>query len=125
MIFGVGVDILKVARLEESINKLGEKFLEKIFTPAEICYCQSKSCPAIHFAARFAAKEALSKAIKTGFAQGVCPQQIEVTKNDLGSVCLQLHGQTKEVCERLQIKRLHLSLSHEKDFAIAQVTAEI
>jgi len=124
MIFGIGVDIVKVPRIEKSITKLGEKFLQKIFTSAEISYCQSKAYPAIHFAARFAAKEALSKAIKTGFTQGVCPAQIEVSKEESGNVCLELHGQTKDICAALKIKRLHLSISHEKEMAVAQVIAE-
>ncbi len=125
MIYGIGIDIVKVARLDNTINKLGEKFLQKVFLPEEVSYCQSKPYPAIHFAARFAAKEALSKAIKTGFTQGVCPKQIEIVKAKNGNVSLKLHGITKKICAELAIKHLHLSISHEKEMAIAQVLAEI
>ncbi len=124
VIFGIGIDIVKISRIENSISSLGDKFLQKIFTPAEISYCQTKSFPAIHFAARFAAKEAFSKAIKTGFSQGVIPKQIEVAKTENDCPYLILHGKTKEICDALGVKNLHLSISHEKEIALAQVVAE-
>ncbi len=125
MIYGIGIDIVNIARIDRSIHKYGKTFLQKVFVPEEISYCQSKAHPAMHFAARFAAKEALSKAIKTGFSQGVCPKEIEVVKAESGQVSIRLHKKTKEVCKKLAIKNFHLSVSHEKEVAVAQVLAEI
>ncbi len=125
MIYGIGVDIVEVARIQKSIEKFGDKFLQKIFLEEEISFCQCKPNPAIHFAARFAAKEAFSKALGTGFSDGVSPNQVEVVKSENGKVDIALHFETKKKCESLGIKKINLSISHEKETAIAFVVAEL
>ena len=124
MIYGIGVDIVEVSRIQKSIEKFGDKFLQKIFLEEEVNFCQSKPNPAMHFAARFAAKEALSKALGTGFCDEVSPNQIEVVRSENGRVDITLHSETKKKCESLGIKKLNLSISHEKETAVAFVVAE-
>ncbi len=124
MIIGTGVDIVEVARINRLLEKHSPRFEKKVFTPGEILYCQSKADPGSHFAARFAAKEAVMKCLGTGMDQGIAFNDIEVTHEDTGQPAIQLHGKGKELFTRLKIKTIHISLSHEKNYAIAQAIAE-
>ncbi|MEJ6949518.1 holo-ACP synthase [Natronospora cellulosivora (SeqCode)] len=122
MIKGLGVDLVKIKRIEEVHQRKGDVFLEKIFTPIEIKYCKSKSRPYQHYAARFAIKEAVIKML--GKSEGFTWQDIEVENKDNGKPKLNLRANAKKLAEELGIERIHISISHEKELAIAQVIGE-
>lgn len=122
MILGIGCDIVEVARLEKSVMK--ESFREKVFTPIEIVYCEGKGAHCLEsYAARFAGKEAVAKALGEGFRQGVL-QEISISNDDYGHPQVQLSGYFKELADKKGCKQIHISLSHSKDLAIAQVVLE-
>ena len=124
MIVGTGVDIAEVERIQAAVNRFGERFLKRVFTPAELRYCMAKPNAAERLAARFAAKEAGMKAIGTGLRHGVTWQDIEVVRLPGQRPVLQFHGKAAEFAARLGCKRTHLSLSHTKEQAIAYVILE-
>ena len=124
MIVGTGVDISEVDRIAAAVKRFGDRFLQRVFTPAEIRYCLGKPNAAERLAARFAAKEAGMKAIGTGLRHGVTWQDVEVVRLPGQRPMLQFHGKAAEFAARLGCKRTHLSLSHTKDQAIAYVILE-
>jgi holo-[acyl-carrier protein] synthase len=121
MVKGIGVDIIEIARIQKSIDDLGENFLAKIFTPAEIQYCSSKNNAAQHFAARFAAKEAVSKALATGWSGDFAWKDVEVMNDALGQPRITLHGRLKET---LAHSTILASLSHSESHVVAMVLIE-
>ncbi len=123
-IAGIGVDLVEVARIESSITRLGEAFLERVFTADERAYCEKMSAPGPHFAARFAAKEAVSKAFGTGIGAGFGFRDIEVQRRENGAPLILLHAGASELAKRLGIIRIHLSLTHTDHQAVAYVIAE-
>jgi len=124
VIVGTGVDIAEVARIAASIERFGRRFTERVFTPDEIRYCESKANKAERYAARFAAKEAGMKAIGTGWRHGVTWQDIEVGRARGGRPTVQFRGRAAEFFAQLGATRAHLSLSHTKEFAVAHVVLE-
>lgn len=115
-----GVDMVEILRVKDSIDKLGDKFINKIFTPAEIEYCEKRKVGRYEsYAARFAAKEAISKALGTGFTQGVGLKGIELISKESGKPEVVLHGSTKERYLCLNGISIDISISHCKDYAIA------
>ncbi len=124
MIVGTGVDIVEVARINRLLEKHASRFEEKIFTVDEILYCRSKAEPGIHFSARFAVKEAVMKCLGTGMDQGIGFKDIEVTQEKTGKPVLMVHGQAKDIFSRLKLKTIHISISHEKKYAVGQAIAE-
>jgi holo-[acyl-carrier protein] synthase len=123
-IVGTGIDLVEVPRIAASIERFGERFLTRIFTPDEIRYCRSKHNAAERFAARFAAKEAALKAIGTGWRGGVAWVEVEVRREPGGRPSLHYSGKAAEYATRLGMKRASLSLSHTAEAAIAQVILE-
>ena len=123
MIFGAGTDIIEVQRVAEKLLRTGG-LKDKLFTPAEIAYCESKHSPAQHFAARFAAKEAFLKAMGTGWSGGHKFSEIEVINNPQGKPELFVHGKVKEFCQAHGIGLMEVSLTHIKDVASAVVVLE-
>lgn len=124
MIAGTGIDIVEVHRIDQALRRHGDRFLHRVFTPGEIAYCStSDSHRSQRLAARFAAKEATLKAFGLGL-RDVKWTDIEVVRDPLGKPALNLSGRLKQLAEERGIARLHLSLSHSKDYAIAQVVAE-
>ena len=123
MIFGAGTDIIEVQRVEEKLLRTGG-LKGKLFTPNEIAYCESKRRPAMHFAARFAAKEAFLKAMGTGWTGGHKFSDIEVVNNAKGKPELFVHGKVKEFCEAHGVSGMEVSLTHIKDLASAVVVLE-
>ena len=123
MIFGAGTDIIEVERVEEKLLRTAS-LKNKLFTPTEIAYCESKHRPALHFAARFAAKEAFLKAMGTGWSGGHQFSEIEIINNSLGKPLLYVHGKVKEFCEAHGIGAMEVSLTHIKDVASAVVVLE-
>lgn len=123
MITGTGIDLVEVARIRELLTRHAERFKQRTFTGGEIAYCDACADAAIHYAARFAAKEAAAKALGTGLwsEAGVNWTDIEVTRADSGRPSLVFHHNAAKLTTGL---RAHLSLSHTKDHAIAQVILE-
>ena len=124
MILGTGTDMIEIARIQQSIDRFGDRFLARIFTPAEIAYCRQKKNAAESFAARFAAKEAAAKALGTGISHGVTWLEIEVTRQPSGKPGLQLSGRAAGRAQKLGITRTSLSLTHSRDIALAVVIME-
>jgi holo-[acyl-carrier protein] synthase len=124
MIVGTGVDIAEVDRIEAAGKRFGDRFLKRVFTPAEVRYCLGKPNAAERLAARFAAKEAGMKAIGTGLRGGVTWQDVEVLRLPGQRPVLRFSGKAAEFAARLGCKRTHLSLSHTADQAIAHVILE-
>ncbi len=118
---GIGVDIIEIQRIENSIKEFGNIFLNKIFTAKEIEYCQSKKNSAQHFAARFAAKEAVSKAIGSGWTNNFQWKHIEVLNNDSGLPTIILHD---KLLDSFQEFTFLLSLSHSEISAVAFVVMQ-
>ena len=124
MIVGTGVDITEVPRIQAAVKRFGERFLRRVFTPAELHYCLAKPNATERLAARFAAKEAGMKAIGTGLRHGVTWQDVEVVRLPGQRPNLKFSGKAAEFADRLGCKRTHLSLSHTKEQAIAYVILE-
>ena len=124
MIVGTGVDIAEVPRIKAAMERFGQRFLSRVFTPEEARYCLSKVNAAERLAARFAAKEAGMKAIGTGLRHGITWQDLEVVRLPGQRPNLRFSGKALEFADRLGCKRVHLSLSHTKEQAIAYVILE-
>lgn len=120
---GVGVDIIDVPRIKDSIGKdIG--FIEKVFTPDESRYCETKHHKEIHYAARFAAKEAFFKAIGTGWRYGMKWTDISVENDELGKPAIKLEGKALEYFNENNYTHIQLSMSHTKEYAVAFVVVE-
>lgn len=125
MVLGLGTDLIEIERIEASIDRFGERFLERLFTPGEIAYCLRKKANAAEsFAARFAAKEATAKALGTGISRGVSWKEIEVRREAGQRPTLHLSGRAARTAEVIGMKYIHLSLAHSRDMAIAVVVLE-
>ena len=124
MIVGTGVDIVEVPRVAAAIERFGKRFLQRIYTEAEIRYCQSRRNSVERFAARFAAKEAALKALGTGWRMGVAWKEVEVRREPGGRPTVHFSGRAAEFATRLGMKHASLSLSHTAEQAIAQVILE-
>lgn len=124
MISGVGVDIVQVAAIAESIEHYGKEYLERVFTQGEIAYCDSVPSSMQRYAARVAAKEAAMKALATGWDSGVEWLDFEVINETSGEPKLHAHGRAAELLQKRGINRMWVSLSHRPDYAIAQVIFE-
>lgn len=123
MIYGIGIDIVKIQRMKDACEKWGRKFFEKILTDNEISYCYKKSDPYPSLAVRFAAKEALIKA--TGWETAFNFKDIEVVNNEKGRPSIQVKGRLEDFFKDKAITRCHLSLSHEKEYGVAYVILEV
>ena len=124
MICGIGIDLVENGRLEKIINKWGIKFLNRVFSSGEIQYCDKHIQSAIHYGARFAAKESFLKALGIGLGMGVKLSDIEVIRDKNGKPFLALHGGAKVQIEKREITKIHLSLTHTKKYATAIVLLE-
>jgi holo-[acyl-carrier protein] synthase len=124
MIVGTGIDITEVPRIDQAIERFGERFLQRIFTAGEIRYCDSKANRVERYAARFAAKEAAMKALGTGWNHGVRWRDCEVVRIPGGRPTLTFHGKAGEFAAKLGVKNIALSLTHTNEQAMAQVILE-
>jgi holo-[acyl-carrier protein] synthase len=123
MIYGIGTDIIEVSRIHAVMEKdIG--FRDKIFTSGEITYCETKRHKYENYAARFSAKEAFMKAIGTGWRFGIRFADIEVYHDEFGKPLIRLYGKAEELGKIEGISKIHVSLSHVKEMAIAIVTVE-
>ncbi len=123
MIYGTGIDIIEVERIEKALMR-DNGFKDKIFTPLEIEYCESKKNKYQHYAARFSAKESFLKAIGTGWRFGIRFADIELFHDELGQPHIRVSGKAEELINNLQISKIHVSLSHLKETASAIVILE-
>src|ERR1700693_4828145 len=124
MILGTGVDLAEVGRIRDAIGRYGDRFVQRIYTAAEIAYVEKKANRYERFAARFAAKEAGMKAIGTGWRGGVRWQDFEVANLPSGQPTLRFHGQAARVAEALGVKSIALSLTHTAELGMAHVILE-
>jgi len=120
LILGIGTDLFEVSRMKKTMEK-DPLFIESVFTESEIKYCNPRRRKEQNFAARYAAKEALLKALGTGWRDGIKFTDINIVNNQLGKPEIFLSGKTKEIAENLGVKTIHLSMSHLRDIANAFV----
>ena len=124
MIIGTGVDLAEVPRIRASVERFGSRFTERVFTPAEISYAESKANRFERYAARFAAKEAGMKALGTGWRAGVRWRDLEVANVPGGRPTLRLHGVAQEIAARNGVKQISISLTHTAEYGLAYVIFE-
>jgi holo-[acyl-carrier protein] synthase len=124
MILGTGIDIIEVARVQASHERFGERFLKRLLHPDEIAYCLSHKKPAPFIAARFAAKEAISKAFGTGIGAALGWQDMEIRRKESGEPFVVLHGKGKKLFKARRAKQLLISLSHTQNYAAATAVLE-
>jgi holo-[acyl-carrier protein] synthase len=124
MILGTGIDLIEVARIESSYERFGERFLDRILLPGEISYCLSHKKPGPFLAARFAAKEAISKAFGTGIGAQLGWQDMEVCRKESGEPFVVLHGKGRKLFEERGAKNLLISLSHTEIYGTAVAILE-
>ena len=124
MILGTGIDIAEVDRIRGAIDRHGQRFLERVYTPGEIAYVERKANRFERYAGRFAAKEAGMKAIGTGWKRGVRWRDFEVANLPSGKPTLRLHGEAARVAESLGVKAVSLSITHTAALGMAHVILE-
>ena len=124
MIHGIGTDFVEVSRIERILKKWGDRFLQRVYANDEIEYCNNKAFPAIHFAARFAAKESFLKSLGIGLGMGVKLREIEVSNNALGSPVLKMNEKVVSILDNLGVKAIHVSMTHTREHAHAIVVLE-
>jgi holo-[acyl-carrier protein] synthase len=124
MIVGIGIDLVEIARFQAALDRGGERLVRRVFTVGERAACEPKAKPALHFAARFAAKEAAFKALGTGWSGGIAWTDAEVVSDEGGRPSLVLSGRAALVAARLGVARAHLSLTHTDSAAGACVVLE-
>ena len=125
MIKGIGTDIIDIVRIKKILAGDSKKnFIEKVFSDEEIRYCESKHFREIHYAARFAAKEAVFKALGTGYRGGLSWKDISVKNDELGKPAIELSGKTLDLFNREEYRSIHVSLSHTKEYAVSFVVID-
>lgn len=124
MIIGTGVDVVDIARIRSVLERSKDRFVFRVFTAAEQQFCNQHRDPAPHYAVRFAAKEALFKAIGTGWAKGVTWLDVEVLREQQEAPVLKLHGEAQRLIELMSAHKAHISLSHSDQWAVAMVILE-
>jgi holo-[acyl-carrier protein] synthase len=125
MIYGIGIDIVSIPRIERMLERWGPFFTQRVYTPGEIAFCEGRSNPGQHFALRWAVKEAMLKALGLGLRSGIKWTDIEVANDRFGKPSLTVHNQAKDFLTERSIKTAFVSISHEKDYGIAQVVLEV
>ncbi|MFC2171264.1 holo-ACP synthase [Acidobacteriota bacterium] len=124
MILGIGVDVIHISRMERIHKRWGRRFIDRAYTNHEIAYCEDRKNPIPHYTVRFAAKEAVFKALSRLKGQGLSLKDIEVHRSDSGRPEIKLHGAACETAQILGVKRILVSLTHSTDIAAAQVVLE-
>ena len=123
-ILGIGVDLVECARIDHSLERFGERFLHRVFTEGEIVYSKSMKFPARHLAARFAAKEAISKAFGTGIGKAMGWKDIDVHKKPSGEPFVVLGGGAKQLAAERGVSHVWITLSHTDNHAMAVIVLE-
>lgn len=124
MIVGVGMDLVKRGRIEQALERHGERFLKRIFTEGERRYSEKMPHAPLHFAGMWAIKESIVKALGTGFRDGIAWRHIEVSHDPLGKPLVTLTGKAKERADALNVSRIHASITHDTDWSAAQIVLE-
>ncbi|MFW6190014.1 MAG: holo-ACP synthase [Planctomycetota bacterium] len=124
MIVGIGVDVVEVERIAAALEHHGDRFVQRIFTPEEADYCRRSARPPERFATRFAAKEAALKALGVGWRRGLRLLDVMVSTDELGAPNIEFAGKVLQRSRRLGVERVHVSLSHGRTGAVAQVVLE-
>ena len=121
VILGTGIDLVENERIRDVLARWDAQFIARVFTDAERTYCESKAFPVQHFAARFAIKEAVAKALRTGIGPHMGWSEIEVERDARsGAPSVQLHGAAKQYADKIGVERILISLSHTHNYAVAQ-----
>jgi holo-[acyl-carrier protein] synthase len=123
-IIGIGTDIIECLRIAQMIERHGELFINRVFTPHEIQYCQSRKLATQHFAGRWAAKEAILKALGTGWRKGISWRDVEIRNEPGGRPVVALRGGARDVIEQLGITEMLISISHCRSHATAYALAQ-
>src|SRR5262245_4903556 len=123
-ILGIGTDIVECPRIADMIERHQDIFITRVFTPAEIEYCSGRKAATQHYAGRWAAKEAVLKALGTGWRRGISWRDIEIRNDAKGAPTVQLRGGARDVMTAARIARMYVSISHCRAFAVAYVVAE-
>jgi holo-[acyl-carrier protein] synthase len=123
-IVGTGIDIVECLRIAQMIERHGELFITRVYTDAEIEYCTARKAATQHYSGRWAAKEAVLKALGTGWRRGISWRDIEIRNDRNGAPTVNLRAGARDVMEKAGIRRLHVSISHCRSFAVAHVVAE-
>jgi holo-[acyl-carrier protein] synthase len=118
-VIGIGTDIVECDRIGQMLQKHGDTFLQRVFTPDEIAYCSRHQIPDQHYAGRWAAKEAVLKVLGTGWAKGIQWTDVEVVRDAAGAPSIRLENRAAEIAKELQIRSVLISISHCKAFATA------
>src|SRR5579872_3670484 len=118
VIVGSGIDLVEIERIEQSVKRFGQRFLDRVYTAAEQAYCVRKRNSAESFAARFAAKEAAAKALGTGISRGVNWLEIEVIREPGGRPSIRFHGRAAEIAAQMEVAHVALSLTHTASLAM-------
>jgi holo-[acyl-carrier protein] synthase len=124
MIVGSGIDLVEIARIQQSVQRFGQRFLNRVYTAAEQGYCLRKRNSAESLAARFAAKEAGAKALGTGISRGVSWLEIEVVREPSGRPTIQFHGRAAEIAQTMGVAHVALSITHTATLSMASVVVE-
>lgn len=124
MIIGIGTDIIEVSRVQEAMQKYGDRFARRIFTEIEIAYCSPKKTAALHYAGRFAAKEAAFKALEHGWGGSLGWKEIEISNEGSGAPRISFHGKALELANNKKVRNAFVTISHIQDFASAVVILE-
>lgn len=120
-IIGIGIDLVENARIAQSLEKFGEHFLHRIFCEGEIAYCQRMRFPVPHYAARFAAKEAVSKAFGCGIGAEIGMNDVEVVRGESGQPSIVLHRGAAALATERGVREVFVTLTHTDNYAVAQV----
>ena len=123
-VLGIGVDLVECARIQRSMDRFGDRFLHRVFTDGEIEYSMSMKFPARHLAARFAAKEAVSKAFGTGIGKAMGWKDIDVRRKESGEPYVVLEGGAKKLAEERKVSKVSITLSHTEHHAMAMIVVE-
>ena len=123
-IVGTGIDIVECLRIAQMIERHGELFITRVYTDSEIEYCTTRKAATQHYAGRWAAKEAVLKALGTGWRRGIGWRDIEIRNDKNGAPTVKLRGGARDVMEAAGIQAMHVTISHCRSFAVAYVVAE-
>jgi holo-[acyl-carrier protein] synthase len=123
-ILGIGTDIVECLRIARMIERHGELFISRVYTDLEIEYCSGRKAATQHYAGRWAAKEAVLKALGSGWRRGISWRDIEVRNNQHGAPSVSLYGGARDLYEQIGIRRMHVTISHCRCHAVAYVIAE-
>lgn len=118
-IYGIGIDVVEVERIGSSMAEFGDRFADRVFTASERDYCERQKRPEIHYAARFAAKEAVAKALGTGIGKDLAWLDMEVRRRDSGEPEVFLSGDGAKFADKIKLAQIKISLTHAQHYAAA------